>query len=71
VLVTNDFVAAGGDGYATLKPIYTAGRYVNTYLLYTQSFVDYVIAQGTQPLRRQCAVDQPAAVGDAVCRTRR
>ena len=47
VLVTNDFVAAGGDGYATLKPIYTAGRYVNTYLLYTQSFVDYVIAQGT------------------------
>lgn len=47
VLVTNDFVAAGGDGYATLKPIYAAGRYVNTYLLYTQSFVDYVIAQGT------------------------
>lgn len=47
VLVTNDFVAAGGDGYNTLKPIYAAGRYVNTYLLYTQSFVDYVIAQGT------------------------
>ena len=47
VLVTNDFVAAGGDGYNTLKPIYTAGPYVNTYLLYTQSFVDYVIAKGT------------------------
>ncbi|MDD2544829.1 MAG: 5'-nucleotidase C-terminal domain-containing protein [Burkholderiaceae bacterium] len=47
VLVTNDFVAAGGDGYNTLKPIYAAGRYVNTYLLYTQSFVDYVIAKGT------------------------
>jgi 5'-nucleotidase len=47
VLVTNDFVAAGGDGYNTLKAIYAAGRYVNTYLLYTQSFVDYVIAKGT------------------------
>jgi len=47
VLVTNDFVAAGKDGYATLGPIYAAGRYVNTYLLYTQSFVDYVIARGT------------------------
>ncbi len=47
VLVTNDFVASGKDGYAALGPIYAAGRYVNTYLLYTQSFVDYVIAQGT------------------------
>jgi 5'-nucleotidase len=53
VLVTNDFVAAGGDGYATLKPIYTAGRYVNTYLLYTQSFVDYVIAQAPSPAPRR------------------
>jgi len=47
VLVTNDFVAAGSDGYATLGAIYKAGRYVNTYLLYTQSFVDYVQALGT------------------------
>ena len=47
VLVTNDFVAAGSDGYATLGTIYKAGRYVNTYLLYTQSFVDYVQALGT------------------------
>ena len=47
VLVTNDFIASGKDGYATLGPIFNAGRYVNTYLLYTQSFVDYVIAQGT------------------------
>jgi 5'-nucleotidase len=53
VLVTNDFVAAGSDGYATLGVIYKAGRYVNTYLLYTQSFVDYVIAQKT--------IGQPAA----------
>jgi 5'-nucleotidase len=50
VLVTNDFVAAGKDGFATLGPVYAAGRYVNTYLLYTQTFVDYLTANG--PLAR-------------------
>jgi hypothetical protein len=50
VLVTNDFVAAGRDGYATLGPVYAAGRFVNTYLLYTQTFVDYLTATG--PLAR-------------------
>lgn len=55
VLVTNDFVASGKDGYATLGPIYSAGRYINTYLLYTQSFVDYVIAQGS--IARPAAAD--------------
>jgi 5'-nucleotidase len=50
VLVTNDFVAAGKDGFNTLGPIYAAGRYVNTYLLYTQTFVDYLTATG--PLAR-------------------
>ena len=47
VLVTNDFIAAGQDGYATLGTVYKTGAYVNTYLLYTQSFVDYVKAKGT------------------------
>ena len=47
VMVTNDFVATGRDGYATLGPIYAAGRYVNTYLLYTQTFVDHLTATGT------------------------
>lgn len=47
VVVTNDFIAAGQDGYTTLGTAYKAGRYVNTYLLYTQSFVDYVKAKGT------------------------
>ena len=47
VLVTNDFMAAGKDGYTTLGVAYNAGRYVNTYLLYTQSFVDYVLAKGS------------------------
>lgn len=46
VLVTNDFIATGKDGYTTLGNVYAAGRYVNTYLLYTQSFVDYVLAKG-------------------------
>ena len=47
VLVTNDFVASGKDGYTTLGLAYNAGRYTNTYLLYTQSFVDHVLARGT------------------------
>jgi len=47
VLVTNDFVAAGKDGYTTLGPIYASGAYVNTYLLYTQTFADYVAAKGS------------------------
>ncbi|MBK9199160.1 bifunctional metallophosphatase/5'-nucleotidase [Candidatus Skiveiella danica] len=55
VMVTNDFVAAGRDGYATLGPVYAAGRYVNTYLLYTQTFVDYLTATG--PLARPSRAD--------------
>ncbi len=46
VLVTNDFIASGKDGYTTLGTAYNAGRSVNTYLLYTQSFVDHVLAKG-------------------------
>ena len=48
-------VAAGRDGYATLGPVYAAGRYVNTYLLYTQTFVDYLTATG--PLARPSRAD--------------
>ena len=47
VVVTNDFIASGKDGYTALGTAYNAGRYVNTYLLYTQSFVDYVLAKGS------------------------
>jgi len=46
-LVTNDFLASGKEGYATLGKIYATGNYVNTYLLYTQTFVDYVQAKGS------------------------
>lgn len=45
-LVTNDFLASGKEGYATLGAIYATGNFVNTYLLYTQTFVDYVQAKG-------------------------
>ena len=47
VLVTNDFIAEGKDGYTTLGTVFKAGRSVNTYLLYTQSFVDYVLVKGS------------------------
>ena len=46
VLATNDFTAEGKDGYTALGTVFKAGRSVNTYLLYTQSFVDYVLVKG-------------------------
>lgn len=47
VLATNDFIASGKDGYATLGNVYSSGRFVNTYLLYTQTFADLVSLKGT------------------------
>ena len=47
ILVTNDYLASGKEGYSTLGAIYASGNYINTYLLYTQTFVDYVQAKGT------------------------
>jgi len=41
-VVTNDFIAAGQDGYATFGEIYDAGDYENTFTLYTQGFIDYI-----------------------------
>lgn len=42
IMVTNDYIAGGKDGYLTLGKVTKDGRSVNTYLLYTQSYVDYV-----------------------------
>ncbi len=42
VIVTNDFIASGKDGYTTFGTIYNSGAYVNTYLLYSQTFIDYL-----------------------------
>jgi 5'-nucleotidase len=44
VLVTNDFIAEGKDGYSTLGAVSASGRTVNTYLLYTQIFSDHLKA---------------------------
>lgn len=41
-VVTNDFIAAGQDGYATFGGLYDAGLYVNTFTLYTQAFISYI-----------------------------
>lgn len=46
VVVTNDFIASGKDGYTALGTAYNAGRFVNTYLLYTQSFADHLQGLG-------------------------
>lgn len=45
-VVTNDFIAAGRDGYLTFGEISAEGRVRNTYLNYAQSFVDYVRSVG-------------------------
>ena len=42
IVVTNDFIASGKDGYTTFGAIYNSGAYVNTYLLYSQTFIDYL-----------------------------
>lgn len=46
-LVTNNYIAAGRDGYKTFKTVKKDGRYTDTYLDYAQSFVDYVQERGT------------------------
>ncbi|MBL8406893.1 MAG: 5'-nucleotidase C-terminal domain-containing protein [Candidatus Accumulibacter sp.] len=52
-VVTSDYLATGSDGYTTLGRIHQTGHSVNTYLNYTQTFVDYLLARGT--------VSRPAA----------
>jgi len=45
-VVVNDYLAQGGDGYSLLARIHRSGNGVNTYLNYTQTFVDYLLAHG-------------------------
>ena len=47
IVVTNDYVAGGKDGYTTFAKVTQEGRSVNTYLDQAQAFVDYVKAVGT------------------------
>lgn len=53
VMVTNDFIGEGRDGYTTLGVVTNDQRSTNTFLLYTQSLVDYLLANGSvaRPLR--------------------
>ncbi len=53
VMVTNDFIAEGRDGYTALGEVTADGRSTNTFLLYTQSLVDYLLKTGmvSPPLR--------------------
>ena len=46
-LLTNNYIAAGRDGYLTFKTVKNDGRYLDTYLDYAQSFVDYVRQRGS------------------------
>ena len=41
-LVTNNYIAPGRDGYLTFKTVKNDKRYLDTYLDYAKSFVDYV-----------------------------
>lgn len=43
-VVTNDYIAGGKDGYTTFEEV-TGADYVDTFLDYAQSFVNYVEAQ--------------------------
>lgn len=46
-VITNDYIGAGRDGYATFKTVTEDGRSLDTYLDYAQSFVDFVKQRGT------------------------
>lgn len=41
-LVTNNYIAEGRDGYTTLGTLFEQGKVVDTFLLYTDSFINYV-----------------------------
>lgn len=48
IVITNDYIAGGKDGYATLGRVHAdPTRWVDTGLYYTQTFVDFIRARGT------------------------
>ncbi|MBH1964625.1 MAG: 5'-nucleotidase C-terminal domain-containing protein [Comamonadaceae bacterium] len=47
IVVTDEFIARGQDGYASFKPIYDSGNFTNSYKVYAQAFVDYVNSKQT------------------------
>ena len=53
VVVTNDYLAGGRDGYTPFKAVLDDGRGTNAYIYYAQGLVDYVVGKGR--------IDPPAA----------
>jgi 5'-nucleotidase / UDP-sugar diphosphatase len=43
IVVTNSFLAGGGDGYTTFKAARDEGRATDTFINYAQGFIDYVV----------------------------
>jgi 5'-nucleotidase len=43
IVVTNSFLAGGGDGYATFRAARDDGRAVDTFINYAQGFIDYLV----------------------------
>lgn len=64
IVVTSDYLAGGKDGYATLGRVQAdATRWVDTGLYYTQTFVDYIRAQGgLRPVPADDYANRPAPV---------
>ena len=66
VMVTNDYIASGKDGYLTLAPIFAdANRVEDTKLLYTQSLVDYIKKTGTLTLPNRADYSHKSVVTKA------
>jgi 5'-nucleotidase len=42
IVVTNSFLAGGGDGYLTFRDARDEGRFIDTFINYAQGFIDYV-----------------------------
>ncbi|MBN7285050.1 bifunctional metallophosphatase/5'-nucleotidase [Vibrio cholerae] len=62
VVVTNDFIAKGGDRYDTMKPIYQdTNRREDTGLLYTDSLINYIkkLAESNTALSMPTADEMP------------
>ena len=43
IVVTNSFLAGGGDGFTTFKQARDEGRVTDTFINYAQGFIDYVV----------------------------
>src|SRR5690606_12608086 len=43
VVVTNSFLATGGDGWFTFVDVVASGRSTDTFIDYAQGFIDYIV----------------------------